>query len=135
MKIFTKEWIDALAIKLKADESYQELAKGFDSYFQFIVEPEPDKGVSEKLLCGLQVPQCYETWDGIRDEVDYTLAGKYGIFCDVLHGRLNATKAITMRKLRFKGNLVALLKYKKGIDRFVEVLGEVDNEYEGDYAL
>ncbi len=134
MKIFTKEWIDALAEKLKKDKAYQEAAVDFDSFFQFIVEPEPDKGVTEKLTVGIQLPQCEETWEGVRDDVDYTLAGRYGIFCDVLQGRLGATKAITMRKLRFKGNMVSLLKFKKAIDRYVEVLGELDNEYEGEYA-
>ena len=43
MYVFTKEWIDALAEALKADETYQKKAKGFDSSYQFIVEPVPER--------------------------------------------------------------------------------------------
>jgi len=53
---------------------------------------------------------------------------------DVLTGKIGATKAITMRKLKVKGNLANLLKHKRAIDRYVEVLGEVTAEFEGDYA-
>ena len=134
MKIFTKEWIEALAEKLKHDDQYQNVAEGFDSLFQFIVEPEPKKGVTERRAVGLKLPQCDEVWEGVRNDVDYTMSGRYGIFCDVLQGRLGAVKAITMRKVRLKGNLVGLMKFKKAIDRYMEVLGELDNEFDGDYG-
>jgi putative sterol carrier protein len=134
MFAFSKEWIEALAEKLKNDQEYQKAAEGFDSYFQFIVEPDPAKGVSERRAVGLYAPKCDEVWEGIRKEVDYTLSGPYGIFVDILEGRIGATKAMVTRKLRLKGNMTNLLKYKKAIDLFVGSLGEVDTEYEGDYA-
>ena len=134
MKPFTKEWIDALAERLKTDEKYQQAAEGFDSLFQFIVEPEPDKGVTERRAVGIKLPQCDETWEGIREGVDYTMNGRYGIYYEVFQGRLGPTKAITLRKIRFKGNLAKLLTYKKAIDRYMEVLGELEVEYDGDYA-
>jgi len=62
------------------------------------------------------------------------MSGKYGVYVDVLTGKIGATKAITMRKLKVKGNLANLLKHKRAIDRYVEVLGEVTAEFEGDYA-
>jgi len=134
MLAFSKEWIDALAEKLKDDEKYQEAAVGFDSLFQFIIEPEPDKGVSERKEVGIKLPECDETWEGVRDDVDFTMSGRYGVYVDVLTGKIGATRAIAMRKLKVKGNLANLLKFKRAIDRYVEVLGEVDSEFEGDYA-
>lgn len=134
MKAFSKEWIEALAERLKSDEEYQEAAKGFEAIFQFIVEPEPDKGINERKEVGIKLPQCDETWEGVRDDANYTMSGKYGIYVDVMNGEMGATKAIAMRKLKVKGNLANLLKYKKAIDRYVEVLGEVQSEFEGDYA-
>lgn len=134
MKAFSKEWIEALAEKLKNDKVYQESAEGFDAVFQFIVEPEPDKGITETKEVGIELPDCDKTWVGVRDDANYTMSGRYGVYYEVMHGKMGATRAITMRKLKVKGNLANLLKYKKAIDRYVEVLGEVEAQYEGDYA-
>jgi putative sterol carrier protein len=134
MLAFSKEWIDALAGRLKEDEFYQEAARGFDAIFQFIVEPEPDKGVPDRKEVGITLPDCSETWEGIRKDANYTMSGKYGVYHSILEGDIGATRAITLRKLRVKGNLANLLKFKKAIDRYVEVLGEVPSDYEGDYA-
>ena len=134
MYAFSKEWIDALAEKLRNDDEYQKAAEGFNSIFQFVVEPVPSKGVNERRAVGVRTPQCDETWEGIRKDANFTLSGPYNVFYDVLKGNIGATTAITLRKLRVKGNLVNLLKYKKAIDRFVEVLGEVDTDYEGEFA-
>jgi putative sterol carrier protein len=134
MLTFSKEWIDALAEKLKNDQAYQEAAVGFNAIFQFIVEPEPDKGIPERKEVGVKLPECDETWEGIRDDANYIMSGKYGVYVDVLTGKIGATKAITMRKLKVKGNLANLLKFKRAIDRYVEVLGEVPSDFEGDYA-
>jgi putative sterol carrier protein len=134
MKTFSKEWIDTLAEKLRKDQAYQQAAVGFDAIFQFVVEPEPDKGIPERLEVGIVLPACEETWEGMRDDANYTMSGRYGVYVDVLTGKLGATRAITMRKLKVKGNLANLLKYKRAIDRYVEVLGEVESEFEGDYV-
>jgi putative sterol carrier protein len=134
MLAFSKEWIDALAERLKTDEVYQQAAVGFKAIYQFIVEPEPDKGVPDRKEVGIKLPECDETWEGVRDDATYTMIGKYGVYVDVLRGKIGATKAITLRKLKVKGNLANLLKYKKAIDRYVEVLGEVETQFEGDYA-
>ncbi len=134
MLTFSKEWIDALAEKLKNDDVYQKAAVGFDAIFQFIVEPEPDKGITERMEVGIKLPECDETWQGIRDDANYVMSGKYGVYVEVLKGNIGATKAITLRKLKVKGNLANLLKFKRAIDRYVEVLGEVPSEFEGDYT-
>jgi len=134
MLIFSEEWIEALAEKLKNDQDYQEAAKGFDAIFQFIVEPEPDKGIPDRKEVGIVLPGCEQTWTGIRDDANYVMSGKYGVYVDVLKGDLGATKAITLRKPKVKGNLANLLKYKRAIDRYVDAMGDVPYDFEGDYA-
>ena len=133
MLAFTREWIEALAEKLRNNTEYQKAAEGFDSLFQFVVAPTPDKEVTKHHAVGLKAPQCDEVWEGVRDDADYTLSGPYNVFYDVIHGKIGATRAIAMRKLRVKGNLANLLKYKRAIDLFVEALGEVETEFEGRY--
>jgi len=134
MLAFSREWVEALAEVLKNDAEYQKAAEGFDSRFQFVVEPVPAKGVTERYAVGLRAPKCDEVWDGINKDADYTLSGPYNIFVDILHGDIGATKAMVTRKLRLKGNMTNLLKYKKAIDLFVAALGQVDTEFEGDFA-
>lgn len=133
MHAFTKEWIDALAEALKNDEIYQKKAKGFDSSYQFIVEPVPEKGVTEQRACGLNLPQCDETWEGIRPNTDYVMTASYEIFYKIMTGEMGATWAITTRKAKVKGNLAKLLKYTGAINRYVEVLGQIETDFEGDF--
>ena len=134
MLVFTKEWIDELAEALKNDEIYQKKAEGFDSSYQFVVEPVPEKGVTEQRACGLNLPQCDETWEGIRPNTDYVMTASYEVFYNIMTGKMGATRAITTRKAKVKGNLAKLLKYTGAINRYVEVLGQVEADFEGDFA-
>ncbi len=134
MLAFTKDWVDALADALKKDEVYQEKAKGFDSYYQFVVEPVPEQGVTEQRACGLKLPQCDETWEGVRPDSDFVMTASYDVFHKIMTGQIGATWAITTRKAKVKGNMAKLLRYTGAINRYVEVLGQVDTEFEGKYA-
>ncbi len=134
MLVFTKEWIDALAKALKNDEVYQQKAKGFDSTYQFIIEPVPEKGVTAQRACGLNLPQCDETWEGIRPDTDFVMTASYEVFHQIMTGKMGATWAITTRKAKVKGNLAKLLKYTGAINRYVEVLGQVKGEFEGEFG-
>jgi putative sterol carrier protein len=133
MYVFTKEWIDALAEALKNDETYQNKAKGFDSTYQFVVEPVPDKGITETKAYGLKLPQCDETWEGIRSDADYTMTASYEVFHKITKGKMGAVMAISTRKAKVKGNLAKLLKYTGAINRFVEVMQTMPIEFEGDF--
>ncbi len=134
MLVFTQEWIDALAAALKEDEVYQQKAKGFDSYYQFIVEPSAKLGVTESRACGLNLPQCDETWEGVRDDADYTMSAPYDVFIDVITGKASAVRVIATRKARVRGNLAKLLKYTGAINRFVAVMQSLPGEFEGQAA-
>ena len=134
MYVFSKEWIDKLAEALKNDEIHQKKAKGFDSSYQFVVEPVPEKGVTGQRACGLNLPQCDETWEGVRPNTDYTMTASYETYYDIMTGKIGATWAITTRKAKVKGNLAKLLKYTAAINRYVEVLGQVGGKFEGDFG-
>jgi hypothetical protein len=58
---------------------------------------------------GLYLPDAKETWVGER-EADYIMSGPYGVYYDVLRGKLGA------------------------INRFVELMRGMDIELEGDAA-
>ncbi|UCF83572.1 MAG: SCP2 sterol-binding domain-containing protein [Desulfobacteraceae bacterium] len=134
MYAFTKEWISALAEALKRDEEYQHKAKGFDSSFQFVAEPVPEKGVPDQRACGLNLPQCDDNWEGIRSGTDYMMSGPYEIFHKIIKKKMSAVMAITTGKVKVKGNLGKLLKYIGATNRFVQVLGQIETEFEGDFG-
>lgn len=131
LKLGTKEWIDAMAEQLRNDATYQQKARGFNSYYQFIFEP--GNGINERRACGLYLPVANETWVGER-EAGYVMSGTYGVYYQVLQGKLGATMVITTRKLSVRGNLANLLRYNGAINRFVELMRGLDVEFEGEAA-
>jgi len=133
MYVFSEEWIYALADLLKNDEVYQQKAKDFDSSFQFVVKANPARGVQNDLACGVNLPQCDKIWAGIQPNTDYVMSGPYETFHKILKGKMGAVMAITTRKVKVQGNLAKLLKFTGAINRFVELLGQVDSEFEGDF--
>ena len=134
MLAFSKEWIDAVAEALRNDEVYQHKAQGFDSYYQFVVKAAPDRGVPEDKACGLYIPDCNDSWDGIRPNSEYVMSGSYDVFHQIITGKLGPVVAITTRKVMLKGNLAKLLKFTGATLRFVKVLEQIQCEFEGDWA-
>lgn len=134
MFVFSEDWIHALADTLRNDTLYQGKAKGFDSSFQFVVKADPARGVVHERSCGINLPQCDRVWSGVQPNTDYVMSGPYATFHKILQGKMGAVMAITTRKLTLQGNLAKLLKYTGAINRLVELLGQVDNEFEGDFT-
>ena len=133
MIAMTKKWIDKVAIELKKDTEFQQKAKGLDSNFQFILDPMPDKDITEKKACGLQIPFCDKTWEGISTENDILIQSSYETFYKVLNNKLMPIAAILSRKIKVKGNPLKLLRYNKAINRFMAVLGTIETEFEGKF--
>lgn len=133
MKAFTGEWLDTLAKALRDDAMYQERTRGFDRAFQFVVQPQPQKGITEQHAFGLNLPQCDKTWMGLQPDSPYIMSGSYQAFFDVMTKRVGAVPSMLMLKLRVKGNIVRLLAYTSGINRFVEVLTTLPTEFEGKF--
>ncbi len=74
-----------------------------------------------------------DVWEGQRPTL-FTLSGPYGVWVDILRGKMGATKAITMRKLKTHGPFLQLLAGSKRIIRWVEILRTIPTEFEGQFA-
>lgn len=124
MKMFSKEWVEAFNEKLKNDDDFQEKADGFDSKFQFVVEPDPKAGVSENLSFGLNLPPCDEFWCGVRPEsdLDIILQGKFGNMQSVMSGKTGLIVALATGKVKLKkGSQTKLVGYMGAVNRFIEI--------------
>jgi len=135
MKLGSPEYMQEVMRRSNADEKYRALAKGQYETYALVIEAEPDKGVPEPIIVGFdcQDGEFVDIWQGARATL-FTLSAPYGIWVDILRGKLGATRAITMRMLKTQGPFLQLLKGANRVLRWVEILRTIPTEFEGDYA-
>jgi len=135
MKLATEEYFAEVQKRTNEDEQYRKLAKGENESYMMVMKAEPDNGVPEDLSGGYQLKdgEMVEVWLGERDAT-FTLTAPYRIWVDILRGHLNATKALSLRKLKVKGSFLKLLKSSKSTDRWVQILQSIPTEFEGEYS-
>jgi len=135
MKFGSPEYLTAMQAATNADAEYQRLAKNETGSYTMILEAEPKKGVKDTIVIGYreEAGKILETWMGERP-TDFTLSGAYGIWVDILRGKLGPTAALTMRKLKVRGNFLKLLAGSDATIRWLKVLQMIPTEFEGEYA-
>ncbi len=128
MKMFTEEWANSLAEKLKVDSTFQNKAQTFDSNLHFHVLKDPKAGVSENVGFGMWVPTVDNYWYGVKamDEVDIFLEAKASVFQAVFEGKKNVVLALTMGAIKLKKGMLTKLTGNLGaVNRFIEVAGSI----------
>ena len=135
MKLGSLEYLQEVARRSNSDKQYRALAKGQYETYTLVLEPQPEKGVKEPIIVGFdcQDGEYVEVWEGSRPTL-FTISAPYGIWVEVLRGKLGATKAITMRMLKVQGPFLQLLKGANRVLRWVEILQSIPTEFDGDYA-
>ena len=135
MKLGSLEYLREVARRSNSDKQYRALAKGQYETYTLVLEPQPENGVKEPIIVGFdcQDGEYVEVWEGSRPTL-FTISAPYGIWVDVLRGKLGATKAITMRMLKVQGPFLQLLKGANRVLRWVEILQSIPTEFDGDYA-
>jgi hypothetical protein len=135
MKLATLAYLEEAKQRSNVDAKYLELAKGNNESYTLVLEPDPAQGVMETTIIGFDnlEGKMNNLWEGQRPTL-FTLSGAYGVWVDILRGKMGATKAITMRKLKTQGPFLQLLSGSKRIIRWVEILRTVPTEFEGNFA-
>ena len=135
MKLGSREYMDEVCRRSNADEKYRKLAKGQYETYTLVLEADPAKGVKEPVFLGFdcQDGEFKDTWQGKRPTL-FTLSAPYGTWVEILRGKLGATKAITMRKLKTHGPFLQLLKGGDRVLLWVDILRTIPTEFDGDYA-
>jgi putative sterol carrier protein len=135
MKFGSIEYLEEVRRRSNADEEYQRLAKDESDSYLMVIKAEPDKGVPETVTIGYAADHgiITEVWVGER-ETDFVLQAPYGVWVQILTGRLDPNKAMMMRKMKVRGNLLQLLKTADATIRWLQVLQTLPTEFEGDYA-
>ena len=135
MKLATLEYLEAVKAKSNSDPQYLELAKGNNESYTLVLEPEPAQGIAGQIVIGFDNVdgKMDNVWVGQRPTL-FTLSGPYSVWVDILRGKMGATKAITMRKLKTQGPFLQLLQGANRIIRWVEILRTIPTEFEGNYS-
>lgn len=135
MKLGSPEYLAEVKRRSNADTTYCEMIKNDYESYTLVLQAEPKKGVHDTITIGFQVDhgQIPELWSGER-KTDFTLVGPYGVWVDILRGKLDPNKAFTMRKLKIRGNLLQLLRGADSTIRWVQILQTIPTEFDGEYA-
>lgn len=135
MKLGSPEYLEEVKRRSNSDATYCRMIQNDYESYTLVLQAEPQKGVHNTLTIGFQVDhgQIPDIWIGER-KTDFILTGPYGVWVDILRGALNPNKALTMRKLKVRGNLLQLLRSSDSTIRWVEILQTIPTEFEGEYA-
>jgi putative sterol carrier protein len=135
VKLASLGYLEEVKKRSNADAGYLELAKGNNESYTLVLEPELAKNVGEQIVVGFDNAdgRMNEVWHGQRP-TQFTLSAPYGVWVDILRGKMGPTKAIATRKLRTQGPFVQLLQGANRIIRWVEILRTIPTEFEGDYS-
>jgi putative sterol carrier protein len=135
MKLGSAEYLLEVQRRSNADAAYLKAAKDENDSYTLVLEAEPQKGVPKGLAIGYSQSggKITEIWEGERPTA-FTLSGPYGVWVDILRGKLSANKAFTMRKLKVRGNFLKLLAGSEATIAWLKVLSSIPTEFEGDYA-
>ena len=135
MEFCSSKYLEEAKKKTNSDEQYLELAKGEYASYTFVMKAEPEKGVNKDLVIGYTVEdgKIVDIWLGER-KTDFAITGKYEVWVNVLLGKVGATKALMMRKLKVTGDLLKLMKYTKPTLRWLEILRTIPTEFHGEYS-
>jgi putative sterol carrier protein len=135
MLLGSDQYLAEFQKRLNADKEYAELAKGVDDLYTLVLQAEPDKGVTETLTVGFVIKggKMTDMWKGER-ETSFVLSAPYGVWVDILLGKIGANRAFITRKLRIVGNMPRLLKTAKATERLVELLRTMPTSFHGKYV-
>jgi putative sterol carrier protein len=135
MRFASMEYLEEVQRRTNDDEEHRRLAAGENDSYTMVLRKEPEKGISNDVTVGYRIEggEITDIWEGQKD-ADFTLAARYGIWVDILRGKLDPVKALSLRKLKVKGNFFKLLKGSDSTLRWVEILRSIPTEFEGEYA-
>ncbi len=135
MKLATLEYLQEVLRRSNTDPTYLRLAAGNNESYTLVIQPEPAQGVMNETIVGFDSKDgfMHEVWLGQRPTL-FTLTGPYSVWVDIVRGKMGATKAITMRKLKTQGPFLQLLQGGNRIIRWVEILRTIPTEFEGNFA-
>ena len=135
LKFGSLGYMNEVMKRTNADTEYERLSKEETGSFTMILGVEPASGIPSSIVVGYREEKgkILEVWEGER-QTDFVLSGPYGVWVDILLGKLGASKAFVTRKLKVRGNFLRILQSSDSTMRWLEILRVIPTEFEGTYA-
>ena len=125
----SEEWADSLMSSVNADKEMPKAGKGFDATIQFLIEGAGKRG-DLPFWTHMKDGKVLEVHANEQKECDYTVAGDYAVWKDIVEGRQDPLQAIMIKKLTFQGNMQTIMKYIKAVNLLMANVQRVPTEFE-----
>jgi N-methylhydantoinase B len=133
VKYLSQEWRDYSERQINKDEKFAALAGDLTIKMNNVIKKCPD-GKTHFLYWRFENGKLRETRTGLIDEMgglkpNFTTIASYDTIMKINTAKTSVNAAVLKGKMRFKGNLVKMMKYGKAFDRFTEVRRGIPTEY------
>jgi len=135
LKFGSLEYMNEAMKRTNADPEYERLSKEETGSFTMILDADAKNGIPQSIIVGYREEKgkILEVWEGER-QTDFVLSGPYGVWVDILLGKLGASRAFVMRKLKVRGDFLRILRSSDSTMRWLEILRTIPTEFEGSYT-
>jgi len=130
----TDPWFQDLVGQINASADYLEAAKDWEGDIAFLVEAEPDRGMSDDTWGYLDLWHGTCRGGGLVDPekgetAQYVIRAPYSRWKDVVLGELDPVRAMMQGKLRVRGDLPTIVRYVKAADELVHLCSKVPTTF------
>lgn len=130
----SEEWLAEYVERINASDSYREAAATWEGDVAYVIEAEPDKGVTEDVWAWLDL------WHGDcragkvvsaeeGEKARFVIRAPYSRWKEVIKKELDPVKGMMQGKLKLKGDLPTIVRYVKASNELVNIAGDVKAEF------
>lgn len=130
----TEAWFQELVTRINASVAYREAAADWEGDIAFLVEAEPDRGLSADVWGLLDLWHGTCRGGGVIEagrgrEAAYILKAPYSRWKEVVTGELDPIKAMMQGKLKVQGDLPTIVRQVRAANELVELTQQIPTEF------
>ncbi|MEM2943887.1 MAG: SCP2 sterol-binding domain-containing protein [Methanomassiliicoccales archaeon] len=122
------EWFNRYAEEINKNKEYEASATRWEGDFLYVILPDEEFDREEVYYLDLYHGKCRACYRVENREVmktQYMMLAKYGVWMKIGSGELDPVKAILTGKLKVKGNLAQIMRYKTAATELAKTASRV----------
>jgi putative sterol carrier protein len=128
------EWLAEYVERINASPAYREAAATWEGDVAYVIEPEPDKGVTQEVVAWLDLwhGECRGARIVTAEEGEkarFVIRAPYSRWKEVIRKELDPVKGMMQGKLKLKGDLPTIVRYVKAANELVNLAQTVDTQF------
>jgi len=132
LKFPSDEWIKELSRLLNASASYEKSAKDWEGDFVFVVEPDESFDTPAYMFLSLfhgQSPDAAMLASEDEREAPFVIRAPFGVWREVVEGKLNPIQGMMTRKLKLQGDLLKIMRYPKAATEIITCCADIETDF------